>query len=122
MLANVCKQNVTRLPYEIGRLAEDLAGGAISTLPSLADRTHPELAELLAPAFGSEARAKALRLVEYMTYGAGAVPFRIECMHGAGSPQAQRIVLERTLDWDAKVQRARVLAGLDEDEELPDIR
>lgn len=122
VLANVCKQNVTRLPYEIGRLAEDLAGGAISTLPSLADRTHPELAELLAPAFGSEARAKALRLVEYMTYGAGAVPFRIECMHGAGSPQAQRIVLERTLDWDAKVQRARVLAGLDEDEELPDIR
>lgn len=121
VLANVCKHNVTRLPYEIGRLAEDLAGGAMATLPSLADRERPELAALLAPAYGSEARAKALRLVEHMTYGAGAVPFRIECMHGAGSPQAQRIVLERTLDWDAKVQRARVLAGLDPDEELPEI-
>ena len=27
LLANVCKQNVTRFPYEIGRLAEDIAGG-----------------------------------------------------------------------------------------------
>ena len=27
LLANVCKQNVTRFPYEIARLAEDIAGG-----------------------------------------------------------------------------------------------
>ena len=27
LLANVCKQNVTRFPYEIVRLAEDVAGG-----------------------------------------------------------------------------------------------
>ena len=26
LLANVCKQNVTRFPYEIARLAEDIAG------------------------------------------------------------------------------------------------
>lgn len=118
VLANVCKHNVTRIPYEIVRLAEDLAGGAMSTLPSLADREHPELGAKLGEVFGSEARAKTLRLLESMTYGAGSVPFRIECMHGAGSPQAQRIVLERQTDWDAKVKRARVLAGLDEDDEL----
>ena len=118
ILANVCKHSVTRLPYEITRLAEDLAGGAMATLPSLADRDHPELGEKLRVVYGSDARAKALRLLESMTYGAGSVPFRIECMHGAGSPQAQRIVLERTVDWDSKVKRARVLAGLDEDDEL----
>lgn len=121
ILANVCKHNVTRLPYEIVRLAEDLAGGAMVTLPSLADREHAELAASLAPIYGSEARAKALRLLESMTYGAGSVPFRIECMHGAGSPQAQRIVLERQLDWDAKVARARVLAGIDPDPDLPHV-
>ncbi len=118
VLANVCKHQVTRLPYEIVRLAEDLAGGAMSTIPSLADRDHPELGAQLAPVFGSDARARALRLLESMTYGAGSVPFRIECMHGAGSPEAQRIVLEREVDWDAKVARARVLAGLDDDGEL----
>jgi 4-hydroxybutyryl-CoA dehydratase/vinylacetyl-CoA-Delta-isomerase len=118
VLANVCKHHVTRLPYEIVRIAEDLAGGALSTLPSVADLDHPELGEALTTVAGSRERAKALRLVESMAYGAGSVPFRIECMHGAGSPQAQRIVLERRIDWDARVARARVLAGLDPDPDL----
>ncbi|MCC6874885.1 MAG: 4-hydroxybutyryl-CoA dehydratase [Sandaracinaceae bacterium] len=118
ILANVCKHNVTRLPYEIVRLAEDLAGGALSTLPSIADLDHEVLGPALREVAGSEARAKTLRLIESMTYGAGSVPLRIECMHGAGSPQAQRIVLERTIDWESKVKRARVLAGLDPDTEL----
>ena len=34
LLANVCKQNVTRFPYEIARLAQDLAGGLMVTQPS----------------------------------------------------------------------------------------
>jgi 4-hydroxybutyryl-CoA dehydratase/vinylacetyl-CoA-Delta-isomerase len=37
LLANVCKQNVTRFPYEITRLAEDIAGGLMVTAPSEAD-------------------------------------------------------------------------------------
>jgi 4-hydroxybutyryl-CoA dehydratase/vinylacetyl-CoA-Delta-isomerase len=112
ILANVCKQNVTRLPYEILRLAEDLAGGLMATMPSIADREHPVLGPMLKKALGSIERAKLLRLVEYMTYGSGSGPLRIECMHGAGSPQAQRIVIERNTDWDTKMAAARRLAGL----------
>ena len=41
LLANVCKQNVTRLPYEIARLAEDIAGGLMVTMPSEKDLKHP---------------------------------------------------------------------------------
>jgi len=37
LLANVCKQNVTRFPYEIVRLAEDIAGGLMVTMPAEAD-------------------------------------------------------------------------------------
>ena len=37
LLANVCKQNVTRFPYEIVRLAEDIAGGLMVTMPSQVD-------------------------------------------------------------------------------------
>ena len=37
LLANVCKQNVTRFPYEIVRLAEDIAGGLMVTAPGEAD-------------------------------------------------------------------------------------
>ncbi len=111
LLANVCKQNVTRMPYEVLRLAEDLAGGLMATMPSVADLDHPRLGPLLKELTGG-ARARLLRLVEYMSYGAGAVPLRIECMHGAGSPQAQRIVLERSTDWAAKEADARRLAGV----------
>ena len=114
VLANVCKQNVTRLPYEVVRLAEDLAGGLVSTLPSLADAEHPRLGPILARVMGSEERGKMLRLVEWFTSGAGSVPLRIECMHGAGSPMAQRIVLDRKTDWADKVRVARRLAGLEE--------
>jgi 4-hydroxybutyryl-CoA dehydratase / vinylacetyl-CoA-Delta-isomerase len=112
VLANVCKHNVTRLPYEVVRLAEDLAGGLLGTMPSLADLEHPELGAALRGVVGSDARARTLRLVEWMSYGAGSVPLRLECMHGAGSPQAQRIVLERAIDWEQKVTAARRLAGL----------
>jgi 4-hydroxybutyryl-CoA dehydratase/vinylacetyl-CoA-Delta-isomerase len=120
VLANVCKHHVTELPYEIVRLAEDLAGGGLSTLPSLADLDNAELGEDLVAAVGGRQRAQVLRFLEALTYGAGSVPFRIECMHGAGSPQAQRIVLERSIDWESKVARARVLAGLEVDPELPE--
>ena len=113
ILANVCKHNVTRMPYEVVRLAEDLAGGLMATMPSLADLDHPEYGEALQGIVGSTERGKALRLVEYMSYGSGSVPLRIECMHGAGSPQAQRIVLERRIDWAQRVAAARRLAGLD---------
>lgn len=112
VLANVCKHHVTRLPYEIVRLAEDLAGGLVATMPSLDDLEHPRLGTLVRTVVGTEARGRLLRLVEWMSYGSGAVPLRIECMHGAGSPQAQRVVIERHVDWAARVAMARRLAGL----------
>ena len=44
MLANVCKHNVTRFPYEIGRLAQDLAGGLMVTMPGEAEFDDPRSA------------------------------------------------------------------------------
>ena len=41
MLANVCKHNVTRFPYELGRLAQDIAGGLMVTMPSEKDFRSP---------------------------------------------------------------------------------
>ncbi len=114
LLANVCTQTVSRLPYEVVRLAEDLAGGLVSTMPSLADAAHPRLGPILANVMGSPERGRMLRLVEWFTSGAGSVPLRIECMHGAGSPMAQRIVIDRHADWAGKVRVARRLAGLPE--------
>jgi len=120
LLANVCKQHVTRLPFEIARLAQDIAGGLLGTLPSAADLaglvTGPLLDKYLRVKEGVRVkdRARALRLVENLTLGRNAVGYLTESMHGAGSPQAQRIQIERQADLPAKKALAKHLAGIDE--------
>jgi len=119
MLANVCKHHVTKMPFEIGRLAQDLAGGLVSTAPSEKELSHPELGALLEKYLKgradvpTEARIRILRLIENMTMGRNAVGYLTESLHGAGSPQAQRIQIGRQMDLDAKKSLARKLAGVD---------
>lgn len=117
LLANVCKHNVTRFPYEMTRLAEDLAGGLMVSMPAAEDLEHPEYGELLkkyvSAARGTPVdRVRVLRLIENMTLGATAVALRTESMHGAGSPQAQRIRIEAQSDLDAKAANAARIAGI----------
>ena len=122
LLANVCKLNVTRFPYEIARLAEDIAGGLMATLPSLADLEHPEIGPLLnkylqgAAGVATSCRLKMLRLVENLTLGPAAAAYLTESMHGAGSPQAQRVVIARQADLEQKKDLAKRLAGIEENE------
>jgi 4-hydroxybutyryl-CoA dehydratase / vinylacetyl-CoA-Delta-isomerase len=118
LLANVCKHNVTRFPYEMSRLAQDIAGGLVATLPSQKDfeneETGPLLTRLLRGREGvpTEHRVRALRLIENMTLGRNAVGYLTESMHGAGSPQAQRIQIARQMDLPEKMKLAKSLAGI----------
>jgi 4-hydroxybutyryl-CoA dehydratase/vinylacetyl-CoA-Delta-isomerase len=120
LLANVCKLNVTRFPYEIARLAQDIAGGLLVTLPSEKDLANPETGPLLdkylrgAAEYSTLDRCRMLRLVENLTLGPGAAAYLTESLHGAGSPQAQRIMLGRLADLETKKSLARRLAGIDE--------
>ncbi|MBU0490921.1 MAG: 4-hydroxyphenylacetate 3-hydroxylase family protein [Chloroflexi bacterium] len=119
LLANVCKLNVTRFPYEIARLAQDIAGGLLVTLPSEQDLAHPEAGLYLdkylrsVDRYTTEERCRMLRLVENLTLGPGAAAYLTESLHGAGSPQAQRIMLARLADLEEKVRLARRLAGIE---------
>ena len=53
-----------------------------------------------------------LRLIENMTLGRNAVGYLTESMHGAESPQAQRIQIARTMQIDFKKELAKALAGV----------
>jgi 4-hydroxybutyryl-CoA dehydratase/vinylacetyl-CoA-Delta-isomerase len=123
MLANVCKHHVTRLPYELGRLAQDLAGGLVVTMPSEADLNHDEIGGLLRKYLRgradvpTEARLRITRLIENMTLGRNAVGYLTESLHGAGSPQAQRIQIGRTMQLEYKKRLAKVLAGIEDVED-----
>jgi 4-hydroxybutyryl-CoA dehydratase/vinylacetyl-CoA-Delta-isomerase len=119
LLANVCKQNVTRFPYEIVRLAEDIAGGLIVTAPSERDFRSPVVGKYVdkylkgVKEVPTELRLRMFRLIENVSMGLGAVGYRTESMHGAGSPQAQSIMIEREIDIDSKKKLAKVLAGIE---------
>ncbi len=115
MLANITKHNTTKFVYEINRLAQDIAGGLLATLPSAADFNNPEIGPLLNkyfagnPAVSTEAKRRLLRLIEALTGGTACV----EAMHGAGPPQAQRIMMLRDAKLDTKYDLAKALVDIE---------
>lgn len=123
MLANVCKHHVTKLPFEIGRLAQDLGGGLVATMPSEQDLNHPKIGKLLQKYLRGKAdvptedRMRILRLIENMTLGRNAVGYLTESMHGAGSPQAQRIQIGRMMQLAYKKRLAKIIAGIEIEED-----
>lgn len=120
LLANVCKQNVTRFPYEIARLAEDIAGGIMVTAPSEKDLKDPVIGKYVekylkgTEGVSTENRLRVLRLIENLTLGTAAVGYRTESMHGAGSPQAQRIMIARQGNLAKKKELAKAIAKIKE--------
>ena len=124
LLANVCKQNVTRFPYDISRLAQDIAGGLMVTLPSEADFKSEEIGPMLEKYYKgtdgvpTEHRQRVLRLIENICLGTAAVGYLTESMHGAGSPKAQQIMIARRVNMKEKVRLARELCGIDRGDQL----
>lgn len=121
--SNVCKLNVTRFPYQLARLATDIAGGLMATLPSEEDYNNPETRGYIEKYLRAnrdaetEERMRMLRLIENLTIGTGANSYLCESVHGAGSPMAQRMTIGRLEDMGEKEQAAKRIAGWDEDEE-----
>ncbi|MFX0078603.1 MAG: 4-hydroxyphenylacetate 3-hydroxylase family protein [Candidatus Hermodarchaeota archaeon] len=120
LLANVCKQNVTRFPFEIARLLQDIAGGLFVTCPSAKELENPKTRQIIEKYLvGAEGvdtidRMKILRLIENLTLGRAAVGYLTESMHGAGSPQAQRIMIGRLANLEEKKKLAKSLARIEE--------
>jgi 4-hydroxybutyryl-CoA dehydratase/vinylacetyl-CoA-Delta-isomerase len=122
LLANVCKQHVTKETFEIGRLAQDLAGGLVGSMPSGIDFYEGAMSSDLKKYLkgkkdiNAEDRVKILRLIENMTLGRNAVAYLTESLHGAGSPQAQRVQISRKVDIEEKKDFAKKLSGVKERE------
>jgi len=113
VLANSAKLNTARYYPEVARLAQDLAGGFLATMPSERELKNPRVAGFVRrylqtrPDVAAEDRIRIGRLIENMT---GATPI-VECMHGAGSPQAQKVVVQRMTDWAQRRRLADRIAG-----------
>jgi 4-hydroxybutyryl-CoA dehydratase/vinylacetyl-CoA-Delta-isomerase len=53
-----------------------------------------------------------------MTLGRNAVAYLTESLHGAGSPQAQRVQIKRGVDMEQKKDFAKNLSGVNERKKL----
>ena len=117
LLANVHKHNVTRFPYDIARIAQDIAGGLMVTMPSEQDFLSPVTGTWLQKYYkaantSTENRMRILRLIENITLGTASVGYLTESMHGAGSPQAQKIMISRLTDMGEKQDAAKKLCSI----------
>jgi 4-hydroxybutyryl-CoA dehydratase/vinylacetyl-CoA-Delta-isomerase len=116
LLANCAKHNVTRHIYEIGRLAHDVAGGILATMPFEQDLRSSEVGRWVEKYMAGvegvppENRMRILRLIENLSGGTALV----ESMHGAGSPQTQKVMYGRLGKLEMKKKMARRLAGVEE--------
>lgn len=114
LLANVSKHNVTSYIYEIDRIAQDIGGGLTATMPSESDLRSPEIGKYVekylkgVDGVPTEDRMRVARLLENMTGGVALV----ESMHGAGSPQAQRLMYSKLANIEMKKKAAGKIAGI----------
>lgn len=122
MMANTVKQNITRNVYQIGRISHDLAGGFLATMPDEKALENPEIGDWVRkyhtanPDYDVMDRIRYGRYIENMT----STTTMVEAMHGAGSPQAQRIVMLALSEVDEKIRMAeQVLDGEDDVPGLP---
>ncbi|RLF59059.1 MAG: 4-hydroxyphenylacetate 3-hydroxylase [Thermoplasmata archaeon] len=117
LLSNVNKVHVATLPYETKRLVQDIAGGIGETgcLPSYKDLNDPRYGDLLKKYLkancSGETRAKIARFIEWLTLGAG-VP---GCMHGGGSPDGAKMLINVKSDMNHLIKLARNIADIDEE-------
>jgi 4-hydroxybutyryl-CoA dehydratase/vinylacetyl-CoA-Delta-isomerase len=116
VLSNVNKVHVATLPYETKRLTQVIAGGIAETgcLPSSQDLSDPRYGHLLEKYLkancSGETRAKIARLIEWLTIGAG-VP---GCLHGGGSPDGAKLVVNARTDINRYIELAKRLANITE--------
>ncbi|UCF50546.1 MAG: hypothetical protein JSU91_03445 [Thermoplasmatales archaeon] len=117
LISNVNKVHVGTLPYETKRLTQEISGGIAETgcLPSCKDINDSRYGDLLKKYLkancSGESRAKIARLIEWLTIGSG-VP---GCMHGGGSPDGAKLIINAKTDIDSYINLAKRLADIKED-------
>ncbi len=119
LYSNVCKLNISKYPYEIVRIALDIAGGLLLTMPSGKDLRHPDLKDRFykylkgiddVPA---DTRLRAFGLLFNMIGGTHGVDFLSMRPSAAGPPEGAKIKLMREIDWREKKRLAKIAAGIE---------
>lgn len=120
LLANNCKLNVTKIPYKIVQIVQDICGGISCNMPSVRDLKGPITGPILRKYLVTckdvkiEDRFKIIRFIESITQGLGSVSYLVESLHGAGSPQAQRMMIFKEGKLEEKIKLIKELLDIND--------
>lgn len=117
LYSNVAKYFYASQYHEAEKYLQDIAGGLVSTLPSLEELNNPATREYIKKYLGindrltAEDRMRIFRLTQQLCgYFNGNVT-----IHAEGSMAAQRMMLYANVDWERYKAMARRSAGIETD-------
>lgn len=118
VFCNIGKLLVGMHTFDEYRIVLDFAGGLGWGIPTVANLKHPDIEKYVDKYFKGRAdlptedRIKMLRLVEDLTISTNAGRIIALNIHGGGSPEAMRILLERSYDIEERKRLAQKIAGI----------
>ena len=119
LMGNVAKLNICNAFWRVMALAGDIGGGLIVTMPSLKELKNPEVKDYVKEfySFGSDEPTenilKVHKLLQHWTAGQHGVA----TWHGAGPVMAQKIMLQRVVNYEHEKDLVKQTLNLKEKEQ-----
>ena len=118
LMGNVSKLNVCNAFWRVMALAGDIGGGLIVTLPSLKELKNPEVKDYVEEfySFGSDEPTENIMKVHKLLQNWTAGLHGVGTWHGAGPVMAQKIMLQRVIDYGREKELVKRTLKLKEKE------
>ncbi|MDR3567760.1 MAG: 4-hydroxyphenylacetate 3-hydroxylase N-terminal domain-containing protein [Syntrophobacteraceae bacterium] len=102
LMGNVAKLNICNAFWRVMALAGDIGGGLLVTMPSLKELNNPEVKDYVKEfySFGSTEPTENIMKVHKLLQNWTAGQHGVATWHGAGPVMAQKIMLQRVVNYD----------------------
>jgi 4-hydroxybutyryl-CoA dehydratase/vinylacetyl-CoA-Delta-isomerase len=119
LMGNVSKLNVCNAFWRVMALAGDIGGGLLVTLPSLKELKNPEVKRYVEEfySFGSDEPTENILKVHKLLQNWTAGLHGVGTWHGAGPVMAQKIMLQRVIDYEHEKELVKRTLNLKEKQE-----
>jgi 4-hydroxybutyryl-CoA dehydratase/vinylacetyl-CoA-Delta-isomerase len=102
IMGNVSKLNICNAFWRVMALAGDIGGGLLVTMPSMKELKNPEIKDYVEEfySFGSSESTENIMKVHKLLQNWTAGQHGVGTWHGAGPVMAQKIMLQRVIDYE----------------------
>lgn len=115
VMGNVSKLNICNAFWRVMALAGDIGGGLLVTMPSLKELRNPAVKDYVEEfySFGSQEPTENILKVHKLLQNWTAGQHGVGTWHGAGPVMAQKIMLQRVIDYEHEKDLVRQVLNLD---------